>query len=149
MIKKVLVFLLCLLSFGCIAKTNNTKDNNVITYFKYSYCGGEGILYTYEIQKTENKILFTKSLFIGKEYKYEKEINKNILDNIKTIISDYEVFKWNGFDKSDDRIMDRDDFNLNVTHEDGTIIKANGYMKYPDGYDYSSKFLIDYLESIN
>lgn len=78
----------------------------------------------------------------------EKEIDKSYLEELAKIINDNEIYKWNGFDKSDKNILDGSSFTLEVNYSNGKTLKAHGYMKYPKNYNEGHKVLSDFLEQI-
>ncbi len=62
------------------------------------------------------------------------ETTLEIKEKIETILKEYQVEKWNGFDKSDPYVLDGNSFYLNVTMENADTISASGYMKWPKNY---------------
>lgn len=134
---------------------NISKDNEPtvgpgggITYFKYefgSYFGGE---YTFFIKKDNSKITYKAIGGNGADLNVSREINDQELSGLAQIVDDYGVDKWNGFNQSDNDIMDGYSFELEITYANGKEIKAEGYNKYPDGYDAAHEKLKEYLLSI-
>ena len=53
---------------------------------------------------------------------------------LKAVLWEHDIESWNGFDGKDTDIMDGIGFSLYVSFSDGSGIKANGYMEWPDHY---------------
>lgn len=158
--KKIfLVLLTVLLLTGCNSSIeNNDNDNNQkekeeikeveIVNFKYAYGSPMGLYYDYEIYYEDNTILYKKYFYNGKDETIVKEADKSVLKEIDKIIKENEIDKWDGFNKSKDNVLDGSGFTLSVTYNNGTSIKAHGYMKYPTKYKEKIKPLIDYLNKL-
>lgn len=124
---------------GCFNKknTNINKINieNTI-YFTFSYSVGNYMYasYIYTLEKKENdKYLFT---YQGNEMsnKLKKEVSKDKVLELEKILEENDIYKWNGFNKSDNNVLDGHDFNLYYKKDNKETISASGYMMYPDGY---------------
>ena len=92
-------------------------------------------------------IMSIKPYLVDRENIISFEVDKSVIEEIETILNKYEVYKWNGFSKSDHNVLDGDSFSFNVKMND-VDISASGYMKYPDNYDNCHKALLNFLESI-
>lgn len=57
------------------------------------------------------------------------------LERITEVANEYEIGKWDGFEKYDRSAMDGKSFSLSIYTESGQEIDARGYMKYPKNYD--------------
>ena len=64
----------------------------------------------------------------------EKEITKKEVKKIENILKQYEVYKWDGFNKSDQNVLDGNSFDISIILKNGETIRAYGYMKYPNNY---------------
>ena len=63
------------------------------------------------------------------------EINDNkVISEIENLLNKYEVYKWDGFSKSDNNVLDGNSFFFNLVYSDNKKINANGYMMYPKNY---------------
>jgi hypothetical protein len=111
----------------------NVSSSNNITLFKYSFGDFNGGYYDYEIVQDGDKYTFTGKGSNGVDLDINETIENYVLDDIQEIIQKYHVKKWDGFNKSNDDILDGHSFSLLVGYYDYEI-KAYGYMKYPKNY---------------
>lgn len=127
-----------MLNFIIKRKKNNTKKIDIenTNYFTFSYSVGNYMYasYIYTLEKKENdKYLFT---YQGNEMsnKLKKEVSKDKVLELEKILEENDIYKWNGFNKSDNNVLDGHDFNLYYKKDNKETISASGYMMYPDGY---------------
>ena len=64
----------------------------------------------------------------------EFPIDEGKVDELIRILNEYEVYKWDGFDKVDKNVLDGRSFTLSIWINDEDNISAHGYMKYPGNY---------------
>ena len=148
--KIVYVLLLVFTSLLSLTGCGKKVENNVnIVSFKYSYGSHMGFYYDYTLTLDGDDVTFNKYIYGEEEQGTVMSISASSLEDIKKIINENEIYKWDGFDKSNDNVMDGSEFNLEVIYDDGSKIVAHGYMKYPDNYEESSKPLKEYLDSID
>lgn len=127
--------------FGSDSKKDKNKDEKKekyigdITYFSYSYGSFFGGYYDYELKSEDGKVYFIAKGLNGVDLDVQCEIDSSVMKQLQEIVDKYELSKWDGFNKSDDNIMDGDSFSLTITYENGEEIKVSGYMKYPKRYD--------------
>lgn len=151
----IVIILLIAVILGIIIMLNRDKEKENTKYydkevekFTYTYGSYNGSYGNCQIYKRDEKVyisLQTHDDLNSKDINMGKEIDKSVLKEIKRIVKENEIYKWNGFNASDDDVLDGDGFNLEIEYEGGEKIKANGYMKYPENYEKGSKALIDYL----
>ena len=147
--KKILLFIIIpILLIGCEKKDIEKKLEKEIVYFQYEYGSGEGFYYTYKIENDNNKYIFTKEIFSSNDKSFKKEIDEKVLEELNKIINDNEIYNWNGFNKSDDRVLDGSGFTLIIRYNDESLINAHGYMKYPSNYKEAANKLIEFLNNI-
>ncbi len=53
---------------------------------------------------------------------------------LAALITEYDLFSWNGFHGSDPRALDGEDFLLDVAFTDGSVIHASGSNRFPKDY---------------
>ena len=112
----------------------------------------------YKIECNDKCILKTKlSGYTDEEYT-EVEIDKEQMNKILEILKRYNVKKWDGFNKADKHVLDGKNFEFILITDDNKKIRAEGYMKYPNGFkdcinelkkvfnDINSKIYINLLE---
>ncbi len=130
--------LLTIVTLGGIAfskiLTNKRYEGNIVSFNFSSSSGWDYGGYT--IDNTGDKVVFRYSgLDGGKNKNVTRTISGEYLDRIGEILEKYDVASWDGFDESDDGILDGGGFLLKVKYTSGATIEAQGYMKYPDNYD--------------
>ena len=130
---------------GCNSKEK--VESNIIS-FTYGFGSFTGGYYKYKINVVDNKVMFNATGFNGVELDISKEIDSTYLIQLSNIINDNKIYEWDGFDKSDNSILDGYGFSLEISYENGETIKAGGYMKYPKGYDSAHENLFNFLQSI-
>ena len=70
----------------------------------------------------------------AKKKQKKKEITKKEVKKIENILKKYEVYKWDGFNKSDQNVLDGNSFDISIILKNKETIRAYGYMKYPNNY---------------
>ncbi len=65
----------------------------------------------------------------------EKSVDEVFVNEIKRILSDNKVHKWDGFNKKNEFVTDGEKFIFYMCFSDGTKIEASGYMVYPKNFD--------------
>ena len=112
-------------------------DVEKIKSFYITYSNGYAMnSYTrYELRLEDGKYLAEiKPYGVSEEDLLEIEVDKSVIDKIAEVLKKYEVNKWNGFDKTDQGVLDGDSFSLSVGLEDNKSISAHGYMMWPEHY---------------
>ncbi len=141
--KKLVAFFTLLFCFGC-----SKEINSDITSFNFGRDFGLGGYYHYQIRVEDDKVIFTKEAIGMTTENIEKEITKKDLKEIQKIINEQEIYKWNGFDKTDENVLDGSGFTLSVNYSNGENIEAHGYMRYPKNFKEASDVLLEYLETL-
>ena len=154
--KKVYLISICIMVFftvGVFIFIKNNKINRVtddtIKTFHYNFGSYFAGYWEYDISLDENEdYIFKAKGQNGVILNIDKKVSIDVLNDIKKIINNNKIYKWNGFSKTDDNILDGYGFNLIIEYTNGEVITASGYTKFPDGYDVGHKALSEYLESI-
>ncbi len=120
-----------------------TRDGSIVE-FSFGHGSGMGGDIEYTLKRQDNLALLsinrTGPLF-SKGGDVKKTVDGKYLDRLADIINENEVVKWDGFDRSDNGVLDGGGFVLKITYDDGKTIEAHGYMMFPDNYDVvSDKF---------
>jgi hypothetical protein len=115
------------------------KKEAIMTDIKslnYSYSQGYAMnaYVRYELECKEKCILKYKPLYVPEEDFKKVEVNEEVVKELESILNKYEVYKWDGFNKSNKNVLDGDDFHFSVNLKDGTSISASGYMSWPKNY---------------
>ena len=123
--------------------------NGGIESLSYSYGSGMGGYVEYTLKKQDNLAFYTyKCMGCLEEKDIKKTVDGSYLDKIADIVKKYDMGKWDGFNKSEDGVMDGSGFTLKIEFDDEKGIEAHGYMKYPSNYREASGELRDILDEI-
>ncbi|MBQ3306583.1 MAG: hypothetical protein IJG68_00160 [Bacilli bacterium] len=95
----------------------------------------------YNIECEKSCILKIKPQGKSNEEQEEYELSEETLKQIEDLLNKYQVSEWDGFNKTDSRVLDGNSFHFYVTYEDGKSISASGYMSYPKNYGIVTKEL--------
>ena len=138
--KKVLfIILIILLVIGVIVMFRIKKPKNIetIKYLNFGYSTGtmvnSYVSYNIEYKDGEYKVSIKPNM-VSDEDKKITVMTKKDVERIIEILNKYEVYKWDGFKKSDPYVLDGDSFNLSVRYNDDKSISASGYMMWPKNY---------------
>lgn len=108
-----------------------------IKHLYFSYTDGYAMYaYTiYEINYKDDKYFLTiKPNGVPNEEKQVEEIKKEDVKKIEDILNNYNVGFWDGFNKSDQGVLDGNSFTFTVDYDEDKNIHAYGYMMYPKNY---------------
>lgn len=120
-----------------IAKPIKTQEISDITHFYFTYSKGYAMnsYITYQIDKTNNKyIVKIKPYGKSEDEKIEKEISKEDVVKLENMLNKYNVYKWDGFHKTDKNVLDGDSFSCTINTESDVRVSASGYMMWPENY---------------
>ncbi len=67
---------------------------------------------------------------------------------LESIIDDYEIRSWAGFDEVNTLVLDGESFTLSAVFDDGTQIDAHGSNSFPQGYWYAKDAILLCIEEI-
>lgn len=113
------------------------KNIETIKYLNFGYSTGTMmnayVSYNLEFKDNEYKISIKPNM-ISDEDKKITVMTKKDVEKIIEILDKYEVYKWDGFKKSNPNVLDGDSFNLSVRYNDDKSIFASGYMMWPKNY---------------
>lgn len=153
LIISLLIFILIVLVVGLILLIqknieNSEKYNIEIDSFSYYYGSYHGGYIQYGIYTEDDKAYMSAYGYNSLNVNFKKEIDKSVLNNISKIVAKNKIYKWNGFSKSDDDVLDGYSFTLIIKYVDGKEIRAYGYMEYPSNYNQWHKEITEYLKEI-
>ena len=142
-IKLIAAVMAVIFAVGCSPKTpegnvaggkKETIDKKEISSFYY-YHRGTMIedIYDYKFYRDENGAHMTAELSSGWE-KLEVDVDDEIIKQLEDIAFEYQMYYWDGFNKTDKRVLDGEGFTLEIAFADGTSVYANGSNAFPDGF---------------
>ncbi len=136
----VIIVIIFIIGIWYIVKSNQKKvEIKDIESFHLSYSKGYAansyVRYGLSYDKSKNCYIATiKPYGIDEDDYLEIEVDKKFRDNIKDVLVEYHVEKWNGFNKNNPNVLDGDSFSLNVKIDEDESISASGYMMWPENY---------------
>ena len=108
-----------------------------IIRFSFEYSVGYA-MYANEIFELENKDgkykAKVKLTGVPDEQATIFDVDEAFEQKLEEIIKQFEVKKWDGFNKSNKMVLDGNSFSLSIRMEDDNSISASGYMKWPKKY---------------
>lgn len=123
--------------FGC-DKGNKTKpDESRLESFSYSYSGtSRDSIYSYSLNRSENggAEFVYETLRFQEEGEITVEADAAILDQIRQLYLKHKAYRWNGYNKSNNNVLDGSSFTLSMYFQDGGSLNIHGSNSRPDGY---------------
>lgn len=134
--KYIILLFTVLLIVGCGKKENDSKGITELSKLDFNYSTGTHVnaWVSYNINCVDKCILTIKPNNIAEEDKQEVELYKKTMNKIIDILNKYDVVNWDGFNKTDNNVLDGNNFHINLTIQDNKNVSASGYMMYPDNY---------------
>ena len=135
----IILIVLLIIVIGVIVMFGKKKPKNIetIKYLNFGYSTGtmvnSYVSYNIEYKDGEYKVSIKPNM-VSDEDKKITVMTKKDVERIIEILNKYEVYKWDGFKKSDPYVLDGDSFNLSVRYNDDKSISASGYMMWPKNY---------------
>lgn len=129
----VIILVVILMILSMFRKKVSIDD---IKSFHFSYSTGT-MMYAnvaYDLRCDEKCIAVIKPSGVADTEALEVSCDDNVRNEIKKLMEKYHVDKWNGFDKSDNNVLDGNSFSLSIEMQNGETITAYGYMKWPLNY---------------
>ena len=137
----VVILIVGVVCFMIFKKRDTIKEEDMdvtkIKSFYLTYTNGYAMnSYTrYQLRFDDGKyIAEIKPYGVSEDDLLEIEVDKEVMNKTVEILKKYEVNKWDGFDKTDQGVLDGDSFSLSVSLEEDKSISADGYMMWPEHY---------------
>lgn len=135
----VVVLLLLVIVFINVLLFHNSKRNQKVLSIKslnfyYSQWSMANSGVRYELNCKGDCTLLYKAHGVPFDNPIEYKVDKSTVLELEKLLNKYEVFKWNGFNKTDNNVLDGDSFSFSVVMGNDDIISASGYMKWPIHY---------------
>ena len=124
--------------YGNTADKQSLFQFSSIDRFEFSYFNGNfmhgRVVYRVEHKSDKYEIFIQSDQFAADEC---------FIRRLLSILKEHRIDQWNGFDHTDETVMDGSDFYLLLSNESGRI-DAYGYEAWPENYQ-TVKLLIDEL----
>ena len=132
--KIFLVSLLCITLIFLCSCTGSYRPEGDIIFFSFSHSGSSvGSIYSYRAERTADGWQAEISIQCGL-YEHAFSMTVEEADRLCTLIDSCALWKWNGFDKIDERVLDGSSFHLTLRYTDAAELTARGSNAFPDGY---------------
>lgn len=103
--------------------------------------------YSYTAEKEEGGCFLTiESLIYNDGETFRTEIPKETFDKVIEAVDFSEVYKWNGFSKSDPDVLDGYGFSMKLRYANGKTVRAQGSNSFPKGYGQFAKDIGDLFD---
>ena len=147
------------ISLICVCTAYSCKTNPIINddmgnikNFRFTYSVGYSAYanYVYELKKEDNgkyKAMYKKAGVPNDEITVFT-VDSATAQNLKNLLIENNILKWNGFKETDKNVLDGNDFYFSVTFEDGKNYNAGGYEAYPKGYSEGKKAIVEFYNEI-
>lgn len=109
---------------GCSGRRDNREPES-LEYRVSGYNPG------YDIKLKNGKIIY-ENFDEHKKGKYNA--NAETISELKKTLKEQDVYSWDGFDESDEDVLDGMGFTLYIKFSDGSFINAQGYNMFPDNF---------------
>ena len=150
----ILLLIALALFAGCGFSENNAEVNDVtkpgrLLSFSYSYSTFHYRPFEYAIAREVDKdgaeqIRFTAGGYSDGLISINTEIEETVLEDIARILTDENVFAWDGFKKYNQEVRDGFSFSLHAKFENAGI-RASGYVERPENFKEGHAKLSEYL----
>ena len=119
---------------GCFKKEVRVEN---LKSLHYSYSTGwhANASISYDVESNDGKYYVkVKDDGMDPEDARKYEVEKYKINQLESLLNEIEIYKWDGFNKSDKDVLDGNSFSFSVNFGDHKSISAHGYMMYPKGY---------------
>ena len=143
----VIVIILLLIALSNGGSNMEIKNIKSFTFF-YTTGYAMNADVRYEVECTEKCIAKIKLNGIEEEKAIKKEMSNKEVKELEEIIDKYNINSWDGFNKTNNNVLDGDSFSLNITFKDNSNVSASGYMKWPTNYGEFLKDIDELFEKL-
>ena len=127
------------------AQEVNSSSARIVSIF-YEYGSFFDGYWDFDLHLEDGQVLLSAQGSNGVDLDIKSQlVLDNVLVELQNIIADHDILLWNGFSERDDDILDGYSFALNINYENGTELRASGYMMEPDNYKQGHAALSEYL----
>ena len=146
--KQLLSALLALILSLTGAQTAPVRTDAALTAFSFSH-GGMSMdqIFSYAVYAQDGRMLADFELYC--RYEIEGvELDGEDVELLRALIDEFDLWSWNGFQKSNSQVLDGDSFGLSASFADGTELNAWGSNAYPKGYSAGAQAICAYFEAL-
>ena len=132
--KKHILILMSIFGF-LISCAKEPADSRLVS-FEYYYngsIGGDG--HHYLVKAEGDSVTLTYEDWELRDFgEMTIVIDSAVTDSLAALCKRLQIYKWDGFDKTNKYVLDGDGFSLYLAYEDGRRVSAHGTNSYPAGY---------------
>ena len=110
------------------------SPEGTIESFEYLYGSYFPGYCSFQITHIDNKPVLSVCGYNDIELNVEKPLREEDLAALAALINEAGIDRWDGFFERDSEILDGYSFDLAVSYDTGSTVRASGYMRYPAGY---------------
>ena len=131
----LMLILLSIVFSRVFGKNNNEKIADIkLLHFSYSTGYHYNASIKFELECNDECILYYKVDGVSYEDKKEHKVDKELVKEIADKLNEYNVVKWDKYNKSNPNILDGNSFSLDIEYKDDKKISASGYESWPTNY---------------
>ena len=109
-----------------------------IRSFRFSYQVGNymngSVSYELKLEEDGTYTAKIKPNQVAEEDATVYKVGKAFADELAAFLRENKVSRWDGFSKSDKRVLDGNGFSFSLWTTDEQNVSAHGYMRWPRGY---------------
>jgi len=122
------------------AETEIPRSQAEITEFSYYGNGSHtGAIFSYDVCRSEDSDGYIVNLQLhAGNIEHTLSADKTFMEKLREIVRKHDLWKWNGFHKTAQGMLDGSSFGLRISFADGSCIGASGDNRFPDGYSDAS-----------
>lgn len=146
--KQLLSALMALILSLTGAQTAPVRTDAALTAFSFNH-GGMSMdqIFSYSVYAQDGHMLADFELYC--RYEIEGvELDGEDVELLRALIDEFDLWSWNGFQKSNSQVLDGDSFGLSASFADGTELSAWGSNAYPKGYSAGAQAICAYFEAL-
>ena len=132
---------ICIIILALLLCAPAMAEDAALTYCWFSF-GGYLPSQTYEVTMEEG--IYRLERDDGASCQLEEEAFNNLL----SIIDNNDLYAWDGFNESEQYVLDGEGFSLDISFSDGRHIHAHGDNRFPEGYDAVKNEMVKLFDAI-
>ena len=132
---------ICIIILALLLCAPAMAEDAALTYCWFSF-GGYLPSQTYEVTLEEG--IYRLERDDGASCQLEEEAFNNLL----SIIDNNDLYAWDGFNESEQYVLDGEGFSLDISFSDGRHIHAHGDNRFPEGYDAVKNEMVKLFDAI-
>lgn len=144
-----IIVVLILIVLGVVLFYHPKVNISDIKSFRYHYTMGTAFNadVLYELNCEDKCIALVKAYGESEEDAKEYNVDSDFVSKLSQILNENNVGAWDGFNESDNMVLDGDSFSISV-HSSEKNYSATGYMRWPKDYAKVKEEINDLFNSL-